>query len=215
MSNIIELRKPNYMVDLWKHKNYNTDKWEHNYIHTYGELFSDLREKEITLLEIGVQFGGSLEMWRDYFVNGTIYGLDTDGSDFTCDSTDKEAVEEEFKFRGRVDMTFDIIIDDGAHQVPKQVETFKNFIPMLKQGGIYVVEDFRGNGDRTPNPEEGSVNINLFTTEIGQISNTEHSQKVPFEFELIDCRKFDEKTKEITTDFKKKLNDSFLMVLGK
>ena len=77
------------------------------------------------------------------------------------------------------------------------------------------MEDFRGNGDRVPNPEQGTANINLFTTEIGQIPSTEHSQKVPFEFQLIDCRKFDEKTKEIITDFTEKFNDSFLMVLGK
>jgi len=42
----------------------------------YENLFKDKKLDQVNLLEIGVAFGGSLGMWKDYFSNGVIYGLD-------------------------------------------------------------------------------------------------------------------------------------------
>ena len=36
---------------------------------------------------------------------------------------------------------YDIIIDDGLHTLEGQQETLANFWPLLKNGGIYVIED--------------------------------------------------------------------------
>ena len=41
-----------------------------------GDLFSDLVDKEVCLLELGVQEGGSVKLWRDYFEKGIIVGID-------------------------------------------------------------------------------------------------------------------------------------------
>lgn len=43
-----------------------SDKWS-RYIHVYDVLFEGIRENVKSLLEVGVQNGGSLEIWAKYF----------------------------------------------------------------------------------------------------------------------------------------------------
>ncbi len=43
-----------------------SDKWE-LYLSVYDRLLSPLRKNKISLLEIGIQNGGSLEIWAKYF----------------------------------------------------------------------------------------------------------------------------------------------------
>ena len=51
-------------------------KWS-NYFDIYERYFSKFRGQPICFLEIGVDRGGSLEMWKDYFGEGaTIVGVD-------------------------------------------------------------------------------------------------------------------------------------------
>ena len=50
-------------------------KWS-NYFEIYERYFNDFRSKEPRFLEIGVQYGGSLKMWHEYFENGSIFGID-------------------------------------------------------------------------------------------------------------------------------------------
>ena len=53
-------------------------KW-HHYFKIYDRHFSKFIGKNPTILEIGVQCGGSLEMWNHYFDKEcTIYGIDID-----------------------------------------------------------------------------------------------------------------------------------------
>src|SRR5689334_8197598 len=57
--------------------NYETDKAEHShYLRNYEAYFQPLWNKQIRLLELGIYKGGSLLLWRDYFENGLIVGLD-------------------------------------------------------------------------------------------------------------------------------------------
>ena len=52
------------------------NKWKH-YFEIYDRHFSRFREREISVLEIGVADGGSLEIWRRYFgPKARIVGLD-------------------------------------------------------------------------------------------------------------------------------------------
>ena len=51
-------------------------KWEH-YFEIYDRFLSPIRRSNPVILEIGVQLGGSCEMWRDYFGPAThIFGID-------------------------------------------------------------------------------------------------------------------------------------------
>jgi len=54
-----------------------TDKnTTHSYLPLYEHLLSSKKESAKNVLEVGTQFGGSIKLWRDYFTNANIYGLD-------------------------------------------------------------------------------------------------------------------------------------------
>lgn len=48
----------------------------HSYIDAYANLFKPYRNKKMNVLEIGVFYGLSLNMWKEYFKNSEIYGID-------------------------------------------------------------------------------------------------------------------------------------------
>lgn len=55
-----------------------SDKWS-IYLDEYQRLLHSLQDKEVCLLEVGVQNGGSLEIWGNYFSNArNIVGCDID-----------------------------------------------------------------------------------------------------------------------------------------
>jgi hypothetical protein len=92
--------------------------------------------------------GGSLRCRRDYFGNAEIIGIDIEPDTqfeeprirtFLCDSTDRQSVS---RLIGAVQLgPFDLIIDDGSHRAVDQVVTLKNFLPLLGDQGLYVIED--------------------------------------------------------------------------
>ena len=60
-----------------------TDKGSHGYVQYYDKHFRLLRKKRLNILEIGVGGyenlnlgGGSLRMWKYYFPNSRIFGID-------------------------------------------------------------------------------------------------------------------------------------------
>jgi hypothetical protein len=54
-----------------------TDKnTSHSYLETYEKLLKPYKEKDGSLLEIGVQYGGSILLWKEYLKNFRIFGVD-------------------------------------------------------------------------------------------------------------------------------------------
>lgn len=124
----------------------------HGYSKPYEKYFESFRDNEITLLELGVggentQLGGaSLKSWKHYFQNGKIFGIDI---------YDKKELDSDrlITFKGsQIDEVFlknvinnigspDIIIDDASHINPYTIKSFQILFPLLKQGGLYIIED--------------------------------------------------------------------------
>jgi SAM-dependent methyltransferase len=132
---------------------YNTDKQDsaHGYIKHYYNHLQHLQAAPITLLEIGVHKGASLQMWADFFSNGTIYGID-DGSSgdlkreypFHNNIKFREGLQNDGKFLERLILEqpkFDVIIDDGSHYSQDIIFTFKKLFDAIKPGGYYIIED--------------------------------------------------------------------------
>ena len=117
-----------------------------DYLDAYELFFGRLANTEIDLLEIGVESGGSLKMWHEFFPKAKITGIDIDKEcrKFACerieiitgDQGDRGFIEEFAK-----DKSFDIVIDDGSHKVEHQRSCFKRLWNTVKSGGFYVVED--------------------------------------------------------------------------
>lgn len=122
-------------------------KWWH-YFEIYHKYFSNYVNKEVRILEIGVYKGGSLQMWKDYFgEKALITGIDIDSA---CKQYEEERVnvcigsQDDQDFLKQVSEQygpFDIVLDDGGHQVVHQTVTFETMFPLLKPGGIYLIED--------------------------------------------------------------------------
>lgn len=121
------------------------------YLAFYAENLGSIRASVKNVLELGVQGGGSLKMWRDYFPNATIVGIDI----ADC-SADAQGDRIKF-FQGRQEDhnllkqvtdeieggKFDVIIDDAAHFGLYSKLTYEYlFDRHLKPGGIYIVEDW-------------------------------------------------------------------------
>jgi len=128
-------------------KKYNTDKeWAHNYISDfYEEAFAPYREKDITLLEVGVQNGFSMKMWRDYFPNAVLWGLDVDDVGF-ADLANVNYLKANAYTDDAVNATpreVDILIDDGPHSFDSQIDFLMRYLPKLKTSGILVIEDIQ------------------------------------------------------------------------
>lgn len=122
-------------------------KWDH-YFEIYDRHFSRFRNQEITLLEIGVSHGGSLQMWKKYFgPQAKIIGVDIDPR---CQTFEEEQIK--IFIGSQEDKTFleklkaeipkvDILIDDGGHTMNQQIVTFESMYEHIKENGVYLCED--------------------------------------------------------------------------
>ena len=126
-----------------------SDKWS-SYLTHYDRLFRPLRDTPVRLLEIGVQNGGSLETWAQYFhAAETLVGCDIDPRCATLSYDDPrikivvgDANGEDIRQRiAALAPQFDIVIDDGSHRSADIIAAFVGYFPLLAPGGIYVVED--------------------------------------------------------------------------
>jgi hypothetical protein len=124
----------------------------HSYLEVYDELFSEYRSRVgIKFLEVGVAAGLSLRMWREYFGAGaTIVGCDPFDQwmdddlkrDFPIHVGYSNVPSARHRLNKLSGFTgYDIIIDDGDHNPAVQFMTFWNLRPLLRPGGVYVIED--------------------------------------------------------------------------
>lgn len=117
----------------------------HSYLETYGTLFEPIKNFNLNILEIGIMNGHSLRLWRDYFPNSSILGVDIDQKclQYKEDRVDvmiQDATTEGFANMFQ-DNHFDIIIDDGSHFLNHQLASHKFLYPKVKAGGLYIIED--------------------------------------------------------------------------
>ncbi|MEI6536712.1 MAG: class I SAM-dependent methyltransferase, partial [Verrucomicrobiaceae bacterium] len=124
---------------------YDTDKSE-LYLARYTREFGHLYAEEIKLLELGVQRGGSMYLWRDLFPNGQIAGLDLNPIPITDDSGRIHIYQGFQQDRAVLDRLagevapegFDIVLDDASHVGEYTRDSFWHlFRHHLKPGGIY------------------------------------------------------------------------------
>lgn len=159
-------------------------KWDH-YFDIYHRHFARFLDRPVTMLEIGVYKGGSLDMWRDYFHDGsTIVGIDInrdcarfqDGNiqvriGNQHDVAFLTAVTDEFG-------PFDIIVDDGSHIAADQITSFKTLYPRMAEDGVYLVEDTHAGLWPSFLRKNGSANFLSFCSqkvqELMQMTGQEH-----------------------------------------
>jgi hypothetical protein len=127
-----------------------SQKWN-LYLDVYDSALAPWRGQAVTLVEVGVQNGGSLELWAKYFAAGRRFvGCDVDEkvgglvfddprirtvvAPINTPAAAKAIVAE-------AGAPIDIFIDDGSHLSPDIILAFRNYFPALRAGGIYIAED--------------------------------------------------------------------------
>jgi len=132
---------------FYAHRGRTIHKWIH-YLDIYERHFACYRNTPVRMLEIGVDKGGSLEVWRDYFgASATIVGIDINpecATYATAPNRIRIGSQDDPQFLQSVIQemgTPDIVLDDGSHIARHQRATFRILFPILKDGGLYVIED--------------------------------------------------------------------------
>lgn len=149
---------------------YESDKIASRYLERYDPIFEPWLEKKIVLLELGIDKGGSLLLWRDYFPLGTIVGIDIQlpkGFQPTERIHLFEGSQADPQFLSRVanDIApegLDIIIDDASHigELTK-IAFWHLFDNHLKPGGMYVIENW-GTGYWDDWPDGRSLDLRTY-----------------------------------------------------
>lgn len=139
------------LKQLQQQYNFNTDKDSvHSYLEYYDTIFSVYKDKDINLLEIGIDKGGSLLLWNKYFTpNSNIYGMDVYMQPSIVDIHHLSNVTVMYKNAYKVldnflsPIKFDIIIEDGTHYLCDQIVAFDLYKSKLTKGGIFIIEDLQ------------------------------------------------------------------------
>jgi hypothetical protein len=131
----------------------------------YEMLFEPIRDQALNLLEVGLAIGGpehgklasrevtdvpSVRMWRRYFPNAKIFGVDI--SDFSAfetdwfgfrkaDCGDEAQLDEVVAELSGSGVALDVIVDDASHASFHQQLTMLKLFSLLKPGGFYIIED--------------------------------------------------------------------------
>jgi hypothetical protein len=145
----------------------------HDYLTSYyNQKLSQYKFDNITLLEIGIYRLDSIKLFRNYFVNAKIIGVDmypqiwdNEINDYAymhnnskydsyfvdsysntiidnCEIYMMNAYSEEVLNKIE-DNSIDFIIEDGSHRIEDQLYVIENWIKKLKVGGTLVVEDIQ------------------------------------------------------------------------
>jgi predicted O-methyltransferase YrrM len=127
----------------------------HDYISSYyNERFTPLKDASLSLLEIGVQEGYSMDLWRAWFTRAQLYAIELDeqyrqrtverinntfanAKAYMCDGFHADTLS---LFE---DNSLDYIIEDGPHTLETQIFTAQLWTKKLKPGGVLIIEDIQ------------------------------------------------------------------------
>lgn len=137
-----------------RHNTYNHQPCHgtHEYTPIYWDLFHKQRHLVKSVLEVGINKGCSLRMWQEFFPSALIIGLDIDKANlinegriksFLADQGDAHALANVLQVAQA--HPFDVIIDDGSHDMMDQVVSLNALARLLSDIGVYVIEDIPRN----------------------------------------------------------------------
>ncbi len=160
-----------------------SDKWS-SYLTLYESELKHVRTTARSILEIGVQNGGSLEIWAKYFPAAqSIVGCDVNPKCANLvyadprihivvgDATQPAVCQQVAMLADG----FDVIVEDGSHIPREVILAFLRYWPHVKAGGVFIAEDLHC--DYFPS-HEGAISrrdiANRFFAELVHVINLEH-----------------------------------------
>jgi len=107
-----------------------------------------------SLMEIGVQSGGSIGMYHAVLPHCHYYGMDVNrncanfqDATSTIFIGDQASIPAWSFFFANIVPKLDIVIDDGGHMAHQMTTTIGQVLPHMADGGFFVTEDIHGQND--------------------------------------------------------------------
>jgi len=159
------------------------NKSGHGFSEVYEKNFKKFIDKKINILEIGSYAGASAAAFIKYFPNINIFCFDINISNFKyksknihvfgIDINNEKKINKilkniflQFNFDG-----FDLVIDDGSHNLSDILHGLKFFFQYVKNKGIYIIEDFK-------HPNYYTYNKNINHIFIDELLNNLQNKKI-------------------------------------
>lgn len=129
-------------------------KW-HQALEAYQIHMGRFAGQKVSVLEIGVQSGGSIDMYKTVLGGQChYYGMDinpkcTQFADqmSTISILDQGNAAHWSHFFTNIVKEVDIIVDDGGHQAFQMLTTLQQGFPHLRPGGVHLIEDIHGQNE--------------------------------------------------------------------
>ena len=144
-----------------------TNKAGHGFSKFYEKKLEKYKEKKINILEIGSYAGASAAAFAKYLPNSKIFCFDINISNFKYKSKNIHVFGVDINNKKKIQTIltsifsqhnfneFDLIIDDGSHNLSDLLISFKLFFKIVKSGGLFIIEDLKH-----PNYYEYNKDIN-------------------------------------------------------
>lgn len=125
----------------------------HSYLPLYQKLLEGKQETARNVLEIGIQSGGSIQLWNAFFPNATVHGVDVMHISSvweslknnnkivlhtSMDAYDEKMFNKTFLTKG---VKYDFILDDGPHTLESMKQFIRLYSKILTDDGILIIED--------------------------------------------------------------------------
>ena len=120
----------------------------HNYAKFYEELFKQIKQKKINILEIGSFYGNAAAAIYFYLQNAIIYSADIFPdlfsykskriNNFYVNSSQEKSIQNSI-----IDLNknFEIIIEDASHSYKDQIISLFMLFPLVNSGGFFITEE--------------------------------------------------------------------------
>ncbi len=132
-----------------------TNKAGHGFSKFYAKKLEKYKEKKINILEIGSYAGASAAAFAKYLPNSKIFCFDINISNFKYKSKNIHVFGVDINNKKKIQTIltsifsqhnfneFDLIIDDGSHNLSDLLISFKLFFKIVKSGGLFIIEDLK------------------------------------------------------------------------
>ena len=120
----------------------------HQYAFFYDKYFTDIKNNQLNILELGSFKGGAAAAFSFFFKNSKIYSGDLYPDifnfyskkivNFKIDTSSEESIN---KFVEKVNLKYDIVIEDAGHFLKDQIISLFLLFKTLKPKGIFVIEE--------------------------------------------------------------------------
>tara|TARA_B100000963_G_scaffold85414_1_gene73021 strand:- start:996 stop:1739 length:744 start_codon:yes stop_codon:yes gene_type:complete len=162
-----------------------TNEQGHGFSSFYKKKLERFKNKKINILEIGSYAGSSAAAFVKYLPNAQVFCFDINISNFKYKSKNIHVfgvdINNEKKIKKILNKIFtdykfekfDLIIDDGSHNLKDILISLKLFFKVLQKNSLYVIEDFKH-----PNYYEYNKNLkHIFVNEF--LDNIEKNKMSP------------------------------------